>query len=99
MLLIIKGVSKHSRMAILAIENLIFNQTFSVNFRLNKCNSHTKISDYFGSYLLALIKKVLLFLTYVPVTSIKSKLQIHPANPTNPDILKFFTKFSYIKRL
>ena len=30
----------------------------SVNFRLNKCHSHTKISDYIGSYLLALIKKV-----------------------------------------
>ena len=59
-----------------------------------------KIQDYFGSYLLAPIKKVLmnnlkfiLFSTYVPVILIKSKLQIHPANPTNPDILKFITKF------
>ena len=24
---------------------------------------------------------------------IKSKLQIHPVNPTNPDILKFITMF------
>ena len=59
-----------------------------------------KISDYVGSYLLALIKKVLinnlkflLFPTSVPVTLIKSKLQIHPANLANPEILKFITKF------
>ena len=57
-----------------------------------------KISDYFGSYLLAQIKKVLmknlrflLFPTYVPVTLIKCKLQIHPVNPTNPDISKLIT--------
>ena len=63
--------------------------------------SHTEISDYFGSYFLASIRKVLmknlkflLFSTYVPVTLIKSKLQIHAGNPTNPDILNFFTKFS-----
>ena len=56
--------------------------------------------DYFGSYLLALIMKVLmknlkflLFPTYVRVTLIKSKLQLHPVNPTNPDILKFIAKF------
>ena len=30
--------------------------------------------------------KFLHFLTYVPVTLVKPKLQIHPANPTNPDI-------------
>ena len=56
--------------------------------------------DYFGSYLLALIMKVLmknlkflLFPTYVRVTLIKSKLQLHPVNPTDPDILKFIAKF------
>ena len=50
--------------------------------------------------MLALIKtvliknlKFLLFPTPVPVTLIKSKLQIHPANPANPKILKFITKF------
>ena len=53
-----------------------------------------KISDYFGSYLLALIKKVPMKVPIVPVALIKSKLQIHPVNPTNPDILKFITKFS-----
>ena len=69
-------------------------------FGLNQCDSHTKISDYFVSYLLAIIKKVLmknlkfrLFSTYVPVTLIKSKLKIHAANFTDPDILKFITKF------
>ena len=48
-----------------------------------------------GSYLLALIKKVLMenlnlliFPTYVTVNLIKSKLQIHPVNPTNPDIFE-----------
>ena len=41
----------------------------------------------------------LFFPTYVPVTLIKSKLQIHPANPTNPDILKFITKFLKIKKV
>ena len=53
----------------------------------------------FWNCLLALMKKILmknlnflLFPTYVPVTLIKSKLQIHPVNPTNPDILKFITK-------
>ena len=68
------------------------------------CHSHTKIEDYFGSYLLALKKKVLaknlkfdLFPTYVQVTLIKSKLQIHLANPTNPETLKFITKFLQIK--
>ena len=57
-----------------------------------------KKSDYSGNYLLALIKKVFMknldflhFSTYVPVTLVKSELQIHPENPTNPDILKFFT--------
>ena len=71
------------------------------SFGLNKCDSHKKMSDYFESYLLAFIKKVLtknlnflLFPNYVPVTLIKSKLQIHPANPRNSDILKFITKFS-----
>ena len=51
------------------------------NFRL--------FSDYVVLYyLLALLKKALiknlkfpLFPTYVPVTLVKSKLQIHPANP------------------
>ena len=59
-----------------------------------------------GSYLLALIKKVLMenlnlliFPTYVTVNLIKSKLQIHPVNPTNPDILKFITKVLWIKYL
>ena len=33
------------------------------------------------------------FQTYDLVTLIKSKLQIHPANPGNPDILQFITKF------
>ena len=37
--------------------------------------------------------KIYPFPTYVPVTLIKSKLQIHPSNPTNLDILKFCTKF------
>ena len=32
--------------------------------------------------------KFALFPTYVPVTLRKSKLQIHPVNPTNPDIFK-----------
>ena len=41
--------------------------------------------------------KFLLFPTYIPVTLIMPKLQIHPANPTNPDILKFTTKFLKIK--
>ena len=66
----------------------------------------TEIKDYFGSYLLALTKKFLmknlkliLFPTYVPVTLIKSKLQIRPTNPANPDILKFVTKFFQIKCL
>ena len=56
-----------------------------------------KVSDYFGSYLLALIKKTLmknlkfvLFPTYVSVTLMKSKPQIYPMYP---DILKFITKF------
>ena len=48
-------------LSIFTIESLIFNQTcfpfVSLNFRLNKCDSHTKISDYSGNYLLALIKK------------------------------------------
>ena len=64
------------------------------------------MQDYFGSYLLALVKKILmknikfiLFPTYVPATLIKSQLQIHPVNPTNPDILKFITKFLQIKCL
>ena len=51
-------------LSILAIKSLIFRETFFpwnllVNFRL-KCDSHTKISDYFGSYLLALIKNILI---------------------------------------
>ena len=48
---------------------------------------------FFLSYLLALIKKVLikfiLFPTYIPVTLIKSKGQIHSANLANPDIVKY----------
>ena len=55
-----------------------------------------KISNYFDSYLFALINKVLiknlkfhLFPTLVPITLKKSKLQIHSVNPTYPDILKF----------
>ena len=88
------------------MESLTFNQTcfprnVLINFRLNKCDSHTKISDYFGSYLLAIIKKVLmknlnflLFSMYFPITLIRSKLQIHLAYPTNPVFLKFITKFS-----
>ena len=42
--------------------------------------------------------KFALISTDVPVT-LKSKLQSHPANYTNPDILKFIAKFSLIKRL
>ena len=38
-------------------------------------------------------RKFILFPTYAPVTLIKSKLQLHPANPTDPDILKFIAKF------
>ena len=38
--------------------------------------------------------KIFPFPVYVLFTLIKSKLQIHLANPTNPDILKFITKFS-----
>ena len=92
--------------SILAIESLIldrlsFLETFwSTLVRLNKCNSHAKTSDHFGFYLLALIKKFIMkklkflfFPTYVPVTLIKSKLQIHPLNPANPDILKVMTKY------
>ena len=41
--------------------------------------------------------KFLLFPTYIPVTLIMPKLQIHAVNPTNPDILKFTTKFLKIK--
>ena len=41
--------------------------------------------------------KLLPFPTYVPVTLIKSILQIHRVNPTNPEILKFITKFLKIK--
>ena len=59
-----------------------------------------KISDYFESYLSATMKKALmknlkffLFPTYVTVTLIKSKLEVHPANLTNPDIWKFIAKF------
>ena len=86
-------LNSHIWLSILAIESTIFYHicfpwNVSVNFRLNKCDSHTKISDYFGSYLLALIKKVLtkdlkilLLSTYFAVTLMKSKLQIHPANP------------------
>ena len=37
--------------------------------------------------------KLVIFPTYVSVTLMKSKLQFHPTNPTNPDILKFITKF------
>ena len=98
-------LNSHVWLSILPIESLIFKHAFfpwSVlfNFTLNKCHSHTKISDYFGSYSLVLIKKVvtknlkfLLFPTYVPVTLIRSKLQIHPANPTHSYILKFITEF------
>ena len=43
--------------------------------------------------------KFLLFPIDAPVTLIKSKLQIQPVNPTNPDILKFITKFLKIKGL
>ena len=62
-------LNNHIWLSILAIESLIFRQTFfpwnvSVNFRLNKCHSHTKMPDYFGSYLLALIKKLFIFRTY-----------------------------------
>ena len=50
---------------------------------------------FVGSYKEVLIKnlKFVLFPTYVPVTLLKSKLQIRPANPINPDILIFITKF------
>ena len=41
--------------------------------------------------------KFLLFPIYVPATLLKPKLQVHPANLTNPDILKFTTKFLEIK--
>ena len=37
--------------------------------------------------------KISFFPTYVPATLIKSKLQIHPLNPANPDILKVITKY------
>ena len=43
--------------------------------------------------------KFLLFPTYVPVTLIKSKLQIHHVNPKNLDILEFITKLLSIKCL
>ena len=91
-------LNNHIWLSILAIESLIFRQTFfpwnvSVNFRINKCHSHTKMPDYFGSYLLAFIKKLFIFRTYPLVTLIKYKLQIHPAIPANPDISKFITKF------
>ena len=97
--------------SILAVESLIFRQTFFpqnvlVNFRLKKCYSQMKTLDYFGSYLLVLIKKVfmkhlkfLLLSTYVAVTLTKCKLQTDPVNPTNPDILKFIMKFLWIKCL
>ena len=96
-------LNSHTWLSILAIKSLIFRQNFypwkvSVNFRLNKCHSHTKILDYFGSFvfffqglffyfgsfLLALIKKVLmkdlkflLFPTYVPFTLIKLSCVSH----------------------
>ena len=38
--------------------------------------------------------KIFPFPAYVLFTLMKSKLQIHFANPANPDILKFITKFS-----
>ena len=70
-------LNSHTWFRILAIKSLIFRQisfpwNVSVNFRLNKCHLHTKILDYFASYLLALIKKVLMK-HHVPVTFIKSK--------------------------
>ena len=37
--------------------------------------------------------KLLLFLTYVPVTLEKFKLQIHPVNPTNPESAYKNSKF------
>ena len=43
--------------------------------------------------------KFALFQTYVSGTLIKSRLQIHPANSTNPDNLKFITKFLQRKAL
>ena len=36
------------------------------------------------------------FPIYVQVTFIKSKLEIPPVNPTNPDILKFIIHYSLI---
>ena len=42
--------------------------------------------------------KFVLLSTDVPFT-LKSKLQTHPANYTNPDIFKFITKFLLIKSL
>ena len=65
-----------------------------------------EISDYFVSYLLTLIKKVLMknlnFLLspiYVPVTLINSKFQIHPVNLRNLDIFILIIKFLLIKWL
>ena len=37
--------------------------------------------------------KFAFFPIYVPVALTKSKLQIHPASLTNPDISKFIAKF------
>ena len=70
-------LNSHTWFRILAIKSLIFRQIFfpwnvSVNFILNKCHLHSQILDHFASYLLALIKKVLMK-HYVPVTFIKSK--------------------------
>ena len=97
--------------SISAIEGLIFRQIFFLQkFRLTLDLINTTYTGKYqivsASYLLALIKKVLiknlkflLFPTYAPVTLIKSKSQIHSVNPTNPGILNFITKFLQIECL
>ena len=79
---------------------LFFLKTFRSTLDLTNVTHTRKYQIIFGSCLLTLIKKVsmknlklLLILTYVPTTLIESKLQIHLVNPTNPDILKFITRF------
>ena len=83
---------------------IFFLQKFRLTLDLINATHTGKYQIILASYLLALIKKVLimnlkflLFPIYVSVTLIKSKSEIHPMNFRNPDILKFITKFLFIK--
>ena len=83
---------------------IFFLQKFRLTLDLINATHTGKYQIILASYLLALIKKVLimnlkflLFPIYVSVTLIKSKSEIHPMNFRKPDILKFITKFLFIK--